>query len=534
MPAIQPNSTIRLYTGIPLDSGYSDTLWFSTLSDQTSFFMQNTYLKRQFSQQTYQRVNEGVFEASCSADEIYDVNYMAFQNSSYGNKWFYAFVTKVEYRNNSNAYVYFVIDVLQTYLFDIQREQCFIERQHTISDDLYEHLLPENLEIGEYMYDNYQKISAPLLNNYVIIIMVSDVSTNVDGKIYDRVYSGAKLWVFPLTSGAITNINALLDNYRERPESILTIYMTTAFNIGATAYNQLTDSGLELATNIHDGESGSISIGNYAPHQVSDFDGYTPTNKKVLSYPYNYLHVDNNSGSALALRFEFFSSQNPNLYVEGNVLPPVQIKLSPKNYKFQDTNLAPSLGTEYLTLTSFPLCSWSYDSFRAWLAQNSIPVAIGVGGSVLAGLATIATGGALAPVAIGVIGGTVASIGKQATEASIKADPCRGDVQNGNLNYAVGRQAFYVARARITREYAIMIDKFFTMYGYKINNVALPNLHARPHFTYIKTIGFKCHGACPNDAIIKWQQIFDTGVTWWVDASEVGNYSVDNKPVSNT
>lgn len=49
------------------------------------------------------------------AEDLYDCNYLAFQNTSFGSKWFYAFITSVEYVNNITSEITFEIDVLQTY-----------------------------------------------------------------------------------------------------------------------------------------------------------------------------------------------------------------------------------------------------------------------------------------------------------------------------------------------------------------------------------------------------------------------------------
>ena len=38
---------------------------------------------------------------------------MMFQNSAYGDKWFYAFITSVEYVNDVTSNISFEIDVMQ-------------------------------------------------------------------------------------------------------------------------------------------------------------------------------------------------------------------------------------------------------------------------------------------------------------------------------------------------------------------------------------------------------------------------------------
>ena len=90
---IEPNTVIRVLKNCPLDNTYDHTIWFGSLSAQTSYFMGLT--KYTFPAQTYQRVNKGVMRLYRKADDLYDCNYLMFQNSSFGTKWFYAFITSV-------------------------------------------------------------------------------------------------------------------------------------------------------------------------------------------------------------------------------------------------------------------------------------------------------------------------------------------------------------------------------------------------------------------------------------------------------
>lgn len=76
--------------------------------------------KHSLTAQTYQRVNKGTMRVGLSADSCYDCNYLMFQNSGFGSKWFYAFITSVEYVNNAVTEITFEIDVMQTWFLIIQ------------------------------------------------------------------------------------------------------------------------------------------------------------------------------------------------------------------------------------------------------------------------------------------------------------------------------------------------------------------------------------------------------------------------------
>ena len=50
----------------------------------------------------------------------------------------------------------------------------------------------------------------------------------------------------------------------------------------------------------------------------------------------------------------------------------------------------------------------------------------------------------------------------------------------------------------IKQEYARIIDNWFTMYGYKVNRLATPNIHKRSNWDYIKTIQVNLEGNIPE------------------------------------
>lgn len=542
---IAPTSTVKLYSGIPLENTYTDTLYFATLADQSSYFSGLTPVKV-FNSQMYQRVNKGIFEASCRADDIYNCNYMAFQNTGFGNKWFYAFITKIEYINNHNCQVFFEIDVMQTWMFDCTLEHCFIERQHSAGDNIGSNILPEPVEVGEYVYDvnngqydttnPYDRLF-PSLESQAILIMSSEPYPSDGwtwGNRFDNVYSGCYLYAVRATSNhADTNIRQMINNFIEKPEVILAMYMCP-LNLLPIPDNE-TIEWYDYLHPVPDNKTASTLnyIGD-APASDDSFGGYTPRNKKLYTYPYNFFQVDDGNGSNLKLRYEFFNNHRPQLLVQGCITNPVQIRLTPYNYR-GTTHVLDSgtlnehqveCRTEFLTIANYPMCSWNYDTYRAWVAQNSIPIILQSGASALSALTSKGFKGLVGASGINL----TADLLSREYKASLMGDTCKGNISSGNVNFASNRQQFYGGRCHITMDYAIMIDKFFDMYGYAYNQIGIPNTHSRPHWNYVKTIGAKIIGQCPCDDLNKMCQIYDNGITFWKNASEVGHYQLDNSP----
>ena len=145
-------------------------------------------------------------------------------------------------------------------------------------------------------------------------------------------------------------------------------------------------------------------------------------------------------------------------------------------------------------------------------------------GGVTGGLAGLATGAGA-----GIISSVAALMGS-GYQAAIHADNYKGNLNSGSSNTAIQLNQFSGGRFHISAEYARMIDDYFTMFGYATHRVKVPNTHARPHWTYTKTVGCMITGSVPGGDAAEICRIHDNGITYWMNGNEVGNYSLDNSP----
>lgn len=172
---IAPNSTIILLKDVPLSRDYTDTIFFASAAAQTSYF-QSAYVKKTFSAQSYQRVKKWVMRLEVLADEIYDYNYMMFQNTSFGSKWFYAFITNVEYLNNSVSEITYELDVMQTWLFEATVKPSYVERETPETDVIGANIAPEPIDIGPVKCYDYGRSGT--MTNYKVILCIAEEATN--------------------------------------------------------------------------------------------------------------------------------------------------------------------------------------------------------------------------------------------------------------------------------------------------------------------------------------------------------------------
>ena len=536
---IQPNTIIKLCSNVPIDNTYEHSIYFEDATAQQLYFSNKA--KRTFSQQYFQRIDRNTCRLKVAIGDVFDCNYMMFQNSSFSNKWFYAFITKYEYINNEVTEITFEIDEFQTWFFDYTLEACYIERQHSVTDNIGDNIVPEPVALGEYVFnavgtDKYKAIQFDDLTNgtdyseLAVIVAIVDVRTSTStGNIYDGVYGAATLWAYRASDK--DSINAKITEYLQSPDSILAIYMLPIASIRSTI--PATPGGIVLPGNSR-GEEGRFE--GAALTGTETIDGYTPKNKKLYTYPFNYFHVDNASGSALALRYEFFKDLKPFLKTASTITQPVKVVLWPSQYKNVGLDqpyaqFTVPLMTESVELSDFPMCSWNVDTYKAWVAQNSVPLALnavaGIGQTAISATFSANPGASIGSGAIG----AASNLLSQAYSASIAADMCKGSFNNGGVNCATEKQTFYCGRASITADMAKRIDDFMDAFGYQVNELAVPNLTARPHWTYIKLATCVFTGSAPNDAMSKIDSIYKNGITIWRHGDEVGNYSLDNRVV---
>lgn len=503
---IAPNTTIRMLKSVPLDITYRNTIYFAYVENQTSYFSGKT--KYVFANQSYQRVNNGKLRIAQKADNLYDCNYLMFQNTSFGNKWFYAFVTAVEYVNNETSEITFEIDVMQTWHFDYDVNMSFVEREMAVSDKIGENLVPENLELGDYVY---QDLGLTSLFTLYQIVVAATFDTNFDdaqGGIYGGVFSGLKYNVFATWQSAAEFIEQATTN--NKADGIVSIFMLPiAF---CYDYQKQIPEVFDIERDKH----------------LSDIDGYKPKNNKLFTFPYNMLYVTNNEGGAANYPFEYFSTDKCNFNVSGAMCCTPECMLVPLNYKGVDKNY-----NEKLLVGNFPQCAYTVDTFKAWVAQNQNQLAIGainaVGQTAVGAATMYATGGLLGAGqtlgGIQQIGSMLATIGDKSTLPP-QARGGGGSIIN-MANEIKGFQFYY---AFIRREFAEIIDNYFNVYGYATHRVKVPNRVIRPHWNYVKTVNVSLTGSVPADDMARLRSIYDNGVTFWRNGNEVGDYSLDNSP----
>lgn len=513
---ITKGSVVYLYNNIPLTKDYTDTMYFDSIGAQTSAFASMAHLN--VSNYSYIAPGENTFRVDLgnanTNENLYTYNYIAFQNPTFGGKWWYAFIDSVRYINNACYEITYTIDVFQSFLFEVDwTTQVYVEREHSTTDELFGNTVDEGLNTGELMYYDQTDLLHPHTPIIVIACSVDEENNDAEGDMYGLIYSGVKYNVFQTSNvdGINDFISGLTDN--NKSSAIVSIFMAYNEYFVPTTEN---DPPVLLK---------SMSV-------ITDsISGYVPRNKKLFNYPFNYVSVISPTGENMDIRPEFVDLNDSNeisFIAIGDTSAAPSISLYVGNYLgYTGTN-----NRYKMVLSGFPQCAYTIDSFRAYLAQNAASIATGVlttaGGIAL----TLATGG-VGAVAGGamILSGSASIIQTINTVAAESRKPpqASGGSSSGTL-FNAENLTFTGYHVQLTQQMARIIDSFFTKYGYATKRTKQANRSARPYWNYVETREANYHGSVPAEFMSQINSAMNRGVTFWKNFSYIGNYSLDNSP----
>lgn len=500
-----PNTNVKLLTGIPLTNTYKDTLGFASATEQANWFAANA--KRAYTDFRYQRYDPSLGEIAAIrvpevADNLYDCNYLMFQNSNYGTKWFYAFITNIIYLNPNTTEIRYELDVFQTWKFDFKLKESFVVREHTNNDAIGANLVEENVEKGEYVYQDRSNIPDLQHTEFNICIATTfdEAGNQVAMQLQDGVYTGVKYNRFDTPGDATVFIRWAVDNAKS--DGILSMFMFP--KIFGGPFGSITPAVLRYVL----------------PKQRDNIDGYVPRNNKLFCSPYNTLMVTDNNGTVGNFPYEYFASDDCQFGYTCAIGGNPEVIMYPYSFKCP---LGVANSNERMSISGYPQIAYTTDVYKVYLAQNASSLPVQALSNALNVGANIASFN---------LGGTLKGLEKTAQHIAQLKDmqllpPQAHGTSSSETTFSVGLKNFTFWNAHIRKEYAIIIDRFFDMYGYATNLVKVPNITGRKSWNYVKTVDCNVVGNVPANDLSRICQAFDDGITFW-HSKDVGNYSQDN------
>ena len=529
--AVTPDSEIRLIKcNLNLDS--ENQINFATKTAQYNYFNSLTHLT--ITGASYQR-KDNYIRYPEHVDNLIDYNYVMYKNTHYKDKWFYAYITRMEYENDNCTRVYIKTDVFQTWQFDLTYMKSFVEREHVNSDNIGEHTIDEGLGTGEYINNNFGTFNIKGTTRY-FIVGVSNVLPNMHystSRTYGGLVSGLQLYTFQTYDNKspaehFTNFVRAYDN-KGKGADIYEIFVAPDYLLYANSitWHDYNEDGISFHYGLVSPEVASSSLTTITINTT--LNGYKPKNKKMFVAPYNYLYVSNNCGADAVYHYEDFVNNSPQFLRDGILSPGCNIRVYPINYKKISDNAyvtEPKKSFQYgINAPKFPICSWNSDSYTNWITQNGVNLATSVVSHAALAAGSAATGNVAG--AISGVSGIINNIA-EINKASMIPNTVGGNVNSSDVAYISANIEVTYSQMSVRAEMAKVIDDFFSMYGYKVNTLKTPNITGRSNWNYVKMINPNIEGYIPQEDLQEIKSLFTNGITIWHTTTHFLDYSQTN------
>lgn len=525
---IPQNTTIRIYKGVEWDSGYNDIRLFDSQQQRESYLEPLqlgwwNHCSVVTPGKTIRVQVDGQYGAFMVA------NYMDFYNMGMGDaSRYFCFILNVRYVNVNTIEIDYVVDWIQTYLFDFQFDACYVEREHVSDDSFGKHTVDENLDTGEYLVEYIRnRVHAPAVIAYIQANTLS--VSNVNQVVTCLTTQGFKM-------GNLGALSDLLNTFNDAPEQIVQLQMCVEEMLTSGGAGTYFIDGFEVRR-----DHSAFIMGG---------DSYTPHNNKLLCYPYKFFTIDNFNGQIQDFRWEDCTigvgAPHCEFQLIGAPNPKPCMQCYPTSYKGWSGNDLESAAVPQFAITydNFPQVAWNSDTFRAWVSQYGSLVGVNAASSVVNIISSaVKTGGATTALTgnavLGTLAGASQGIGQavqqgtqfvtEARNRQIHSKQMHGSIGNAGLDYAQQRVGFRETQYGIRPEYARKIDSYFDRYGYRVNEYKIPNIRGRQYVNYVQCQNAHVSGIVATEAREAMENALNRGVSFW-HVNSIGQ-NFDSNPI---
>lgn len=438
---IAPNSNAKLLTGVPIDMSYNHTVWFNNIADQQKFF--NSYLKSpviingvnyvfSLTNLTNQRVERNYISVNIPYALLLDINYVMFQNTMYNaTKWFYAFVTNIEYVNTTTTNVYYEIDLIQTFLFDFTLQNVRVDREivvdegrrdttnnmptigwakYTVKDSMpFKANIDTLTQVKTVMGDTFPGEPARNKDDFFIVFMYQTTKATVNPNyttdqsfitlntnsgqttsstvfIDTRTITATEYFVYDSSSAYSLNSSNIVSSWLQAHITAIINYITGGVIEGVITDIQIIPKILFSQIHTLTWNYGNVSTFNY-DFQIPDYfkrknntlasNYYVPKNFILYTNPYCYLNVTDfaqNSYDFLPDYITKIATENSftlyRFFVTGFLGQMPTIIFYPLNYQTLLASDEGNLNYSFVLENGYQM-PWSENYYNRWYSQNA-------------------------------------------------------------------------------------------------------------------------------------------------------------------
>ncbi|AZU99831.1 tail protein [Bacillus phage DK3] len=583
-------SNVFFKKGVPFSNDKKHTRWFDNVADQFNYFSTRPTVHSMGEVKFVENDGKNYISVDAGIDDLRDVNYLMFQNAQYNNKWFYAFVTQLKRKTSSMTEVYFEIDVLQTWRFEMTIMSSYVVREHcplwNPDGTPVINTVDEGLNYGT-EYETV-KVDHHIPNSGIRFLVIA-CKKAVHGTMKDKVLPSLvgigqpfSYYVVPFVDKDVvvnatiqgeshrmtTLIDTLAALYKDdkMTNNIVTMFITEQIGLRYTTGENEAGYGINFSSDgqlVEYAETGAEAEGVAKMVYISDcksfttkntfigqkYDGYrSVTESKLLMYPYTVLTLDDMQGNRRDFKNEYISRPDITLTAKGSLGTSNKVSYSIAGYNMDINSpmhqfMLDEWGLQNINPNDVSIMTELISAFiqgnknqlhnqvdqitlngTAGVAQNILGMVGSVGNKSLGGFTSSGVGAAQGA------GNSILQL--QAINAKIDDIlnvPPSINKMGTNTSYDVGNgyNGVFLIKKQIKPEYQKKLEDFFKIYGYKKNEVKMPNLHTRQNWNYIQTKDVNITGNFNAEDLNELKAIFDGGITLW-HTDDMLNYTLSN------
>lgn len=353
-------TSIDLLGSVPWQSDYKHVRYFSSKSEQDSYFNSRTVIKSFDNAKVVRTANQFSTLLTLTPAQANKVSYLRFTNGNLDNKTYYCFVKGIEYEGTDRCRLFIELDFYQTFRFDVSFSNSYIERQHGNVT-----LIEDNLALGQELITYNISETFPY-KDYIFIVIVANENLlgSTGGGWNVTSYAGAPSalyhYVVPIKIGGNANDSSMVYtdtgtafyNWFELfstmqdtwANKIVSAYITKYCGLNFTVNgNNITYGDTNkvkfFATK---NNPGNVMRGMFHIENVKEYDTMTfslskaglPSgfNAKLAQYPYNKVVISTVNGQQLELKPQFIDGNSINIRMYGSLGISNKVAFAIENY----------------------------------------------------------------------------------------------------------------------------------------------------------------------------------------------------------
>ena len=482
-------------------------------------------------------IHTNVLRIDCQIVDIFNVLGYGYYILDNREKRYYFFITDYNYINDNAVEITIEIDWFTTDYKNIVFEPSFVERIHPISRDADFSQIPENINYAQFQlqqfgfikhnidkyligcnfgfppdtllsYDNIAKISTPFVS-WRNCPMLAGVPQGCVFYVLDTIEQVYNVYANAVNFGYTSGVTGIW-----RVSSDIIGDHTTQATGHYYPYGVSVGNPVQFSVNILSETTELIDVSTFEIPKQTNIENYIPKYNKCHADEFSQIYIQSDTTTVFYNPSQF-NGTSATIKEYASVDNNMNISLVPLGYKGGlHYNFSDGLSVTYAIsgVLTADNTQQQINQIASGNFNNTIQTAING--------ATGNFGGALSTVTNSIFGGLHFLRGGVSTTNTT--------VGTASTSYATPQlpfasKFFHYGNYSITEETARKLDKYFSMFGYQVNETMTP--YERTNYTYIKgDINFNGNICDISRQYIK--ELFSAGVTIW-NGAEMYSYEND-------